>query len=373
MIGSRLNLRALDALRGVLAIYVLLGHCRWLLWAGHSVWMAAPHRRWMEPMVFASATVRYGHEAVMVFYVLSGFFIHLRAANSSVDAPFSSVAFYRRRAHRVVAPYLFALGVTVVLDMIGRSVWPPLYAASTGDPLIDAVFKHSGYSWRSIVPALAMLPTSLGYMFGSNGPLWSLGYEVVYYAAYPAWLALRRRSMVAAYGVVPIASVAVAWVPMPPFPSSVLEFYPVWLAGAAVAEVMAAGGGRLSTPALSALFGAGFGLHISGVVELTPEVPAVIYGTAAVMAFATMRESAVHRWPLRALEYLGARSYSIYIVHFPFVMLMSAALFAHGGRPLSGWMAIGGTIAALAFGCLCYAVCERHFIHHRVPQEPRAA
>ena len=31
-----LNLKSLDALRGFLAIYVLLGHCRWLLWAGNT-------------------------------------------------------------------------------------------------------------------------------------------------------------------------------------------------------------------------------------------------------------------------------------------------------------------------------------------------
>jgi peptidoglycan/LPS O-acetylase OafA/YrhL len=335
--------------------------------------MAAPHRRWLEPMVFASATVRYGHEAVMVFFVLSGFFIHLRAASTSISRPLSAAAFYRRRTHRIVVPYLFSLGVTMALDMAGRMVWPPLYSASTGDPLIDAVFTHSGYSWRSVAPALVMLPTSLGYMFGSNGPLWSLAYEVVYYAAYPAWLALRRFSIVAAYAVVPMASVAFAWAPMPPFPSSVLEYYPVWLAGAALAEIMSAGGGRLPTVALSALFGAGFGLHISGLAELMPEVPAVIYGTAAVMAFATLRESAAHRWPVRALEFVGARSYSIYIVHFPFVMLISAALFAQGGRPLHGWMAIGGAMAAVAFGCLCYSICERHFIHHRVPDDRQAA
>jgi hypothetical protein len=42
------QLRALDMLRGALAVYVLAGHCRWLLWAGHGVWMAAPHSRWLE-------------------------------------------------------------------------------------------------------------------------------------------------------------------------------------------------------------------------------------------------------------------------------------------------------------------------------------
>lgn len=38
-----LNLRSLDVLRGVLAVYVLLGHCRWLLWIGNSEWNKITH------------------------------------------------------------------------------------------------------------------------------------------------------------------------------------------------------------------------------------------------------------------------------------------------------------------------------------------
>lgn len=36
-----------------------------------------PHSVWLEPLVFASALLRYGTEAVMIFFVVSGFVIHL--------------------------------------------------------------------------------------------------------------------------------------------------------------------------------------------------------------------------------------------------------------------------------------------------------
>ncbi len=36
---DRSNLRALDALRGFLATYVVLGHARWLLWCGNAAFM----------------------------------------------------------------------------------------------------------------------------------------------------------------------------------------------------------------------------------------------------------------------------------------------------------------------------------------------
>jgi peptidoglycan/LPS O-acetylase OafA/YrhL len=374
MTAARLNLRTLDMLRGMLAVYVLIGHCRWLLWAGHAAWMAAPHSRWLEPLVYASASFRFGREAVMIFFALSGFFIHLRAAQGSrAGQELSAGAFYRRRAHRLGAPYLFALAITVVLDMAGRAAFPTLYLAATGDALIDGVFSHTGYGWPSVAPAMVVLPSSLGYDFGTNGPLWSLAYEVIYYALYPGWLALRRASALVAYGVVPAVCLAIAFLPAPTFFGIVLIYYPVWLAGAAVAEILSRDLVRIPRLVAIGACGLGFALHVWGGLALLPSVPAVLYGAGAVIVCATMGPASVTLLPVRAFEYLGVRSYSIYIVHFPFVALMAAAVFALGGRPFHGWFAAGGALAAVAFGCLCFEVCERHFIHHRVPDAKLAA
>ena len=374
MTTPRLNLRTLDMLRGMLAVYVLLGHCRWLLWAGHSAWMAAPHAKWLEPLVFASAALRYGREAVMVFFVLSGFFIHLRFAQATNERNGATAGgFYRRRAHRLGAPYVFALVVTLALDLAGRSMWPALYAAATGDALTDGIFARTGYGWPSVAPALVVLPSSLGYDFGTNGPLWSLAYEVIYYAIYPAWLMLRRSSALAAYGLVPLACGLLVLLPAPNFFSIVMLSYPVWLTGAALAELFSANRIRVPLAAAAAAGAAGFALHAWGGLAVLPSVPAMIYGGAAVVFCASMSARSIRRWPVRFFEYLGIRSYSIYIVHFPFVALMSAALFANGGRPLHGWFAAAGAVVAVAFGCGCFELCERHFVHHRVPDAKLAA
>src|SRR5688572_13305266 len=75
------NLQGLDVLRGLLAIFVVAHHARWLCWIGQAKWQAMEHPWWSSTLANLSAVFRYGHEAVMVFFVLSGFLIHLRAAN----------------------------------------------------------------------------------------------------------------------------------------------------------------------------------------------------------------------------------------------------------------------------------------------------
>ena len=372
MKAANVNLRALDMLRGVLAVYVLLGHCRWLLWAGHSTWMAAPHARVFEPLVYASAALRYGREAVMVFFVLSGFFIHLRFAQSP-GREMSTSEFYLRRAHRLGAPYAFALLVTLIVDLIGRSMWPALYSAATGDALTDGIFARTGFSWRSVAPAMVALPSSLGFDFGTNGPLWSLAYEVVYYAMYPAWLALRRSSALAAFALVPIVCVMLAWFPTPNFFGVVITYYPVWLTGAALAEVLMSRRIRVPIAGAAIAVATGFVLHVSGWLTVAPAVPAMLYGGAAVALSASIGPQVTRIAPARWCEYFGMRSYSIYITHFPLVALMSAALFAGGGRPLHGWFAAAGAVLAVAFGCLCFELCERHFVHHRAAEARLAA
>jgi peptidoglycan/LPS O-acetylase OafA/YrhL len=115
-VNLTINRRALDALRGLLAVYVLDGHARWLRWAGHREWLASSPSTWELPLGYASALLRYGHEAVLVFFVLSDFFVHLRGAGQmavSQTVSFSALRFYQRRWHRLGIPFLTALAPVV--------------------------------------------------------------------------------------------------------------------------------------------------------------------------------------------------------------------------------------------------------------------
>jgi peptidoglycan/LPS O-acetylase OafA/YrhL len=359
------NLRGLDALRGALALFVLAGHARWLLWTGHAAWMAAPHAPWQEPLVYASAIFRYGREAVLIFFALSGFFIHLRAAESLASgrpAVLMVGRYAARRLHRLAPTYYCALAVTLICDSIGRSYFPSLYLSQTGDALLDVVFASGGYSAASVYPAAVMLSSSLGRDFGSNGPLWSLGYEVVYYAVYPAWLAVRTRSAAAAFVVVPAACVAFGALAPPSFLSGVLVWYPLWLCGALLVERFAHRGAL--PPAVGfALFLGGFAGYV-----LAPSLAMKVVGAVGFSAGALLVAAlTVPRGALAFAEHLGRRSYTIYAMHFPLLALMSAATFhVFGARPTHGWLALAGGLAAVVVCLWLFHLCERHSLHERL-------
>ncbi len=368
--SSSVNLRALDTLRGCLAVYVLLGHARWLLWAGHRAWLEGNPLLWQLPIGYASAFLRFGHEAVMVFFVLSGFFIHLRYAKSLTAARKFEVAaadFYQRRIHRLAAPYCFALLLTVVCDVAGRSLFPSLYFAQTGDTLLDANFGRMGYSMAAIAPAMILLPSSNGIAFGTNGPLWSLGYEVVFYTLYPLWLVVRRVSWWSSYLIIPIACTFQTSLFPDGFVSTVLWHYPVWIVGALLAE-QCIGVDKLRVKQIFflALVVAGGMLQLfTNALQSTPAI-AMMYGAGIVGLFASTQSKWSDKKLGKIFEFFGIRSYSIYITHFPILALMCAAVFhLQGHRPDHGWYALGGSVIAIAVGCGAFYFVEKRFLHRR--------
>lgn len=98
----------LDGLRGLAAFYVMVGHARWLLWEGYSEGFQkhpASYSTLNKALMYFLSLFRYGHEAVLFFFVLSGFVIHLRYARRMAEqgmaAKFDWAAFVWRRARRL--------------------------------------------------------------------------------------------------------------------------------------------------------------------------------------------------------------------------------------------------------------------------------
>ncbi|MGZ5036690.1 MAG: acyltransferase family protein [Usitatibacter sp.] len=189
------SIPALDGLRGVALLWVVLFHVHVLRIAGDP-WMALADRaRW------AGALLGSGYLGVDLFFLLSGFLLALPwLARGLRGAPAPSAReFYIRRVRRIVPAYYVQLALlfAVVLPLLrGWDYWRSDLYVYLYNLAAHAAFLHN------------TTPLSSGSM-GVNGALWTLAVEAQFYLLLPlvAPLASRRPYLSLAAAL----AIAIAW------------------------------------------------------------------------------------------------------------------------------------------------------------------
>jgi len=150
----------LDWLRFIAAMVVFLGHTRGALFVEYGG--LPPDQR--NPLIaFLFAVTRLGNEAVIVFFVLSGFFVAGRGTVRLWQGKFSIVDYARDRLVRIYTPYIPALLLTVICS----------FGLAQNEPLPDLVLNFAG----NLLGLQGIFVSSLG----GNVSLWSLSYEIWFY------------------------------------------------------------------------------------------------------------------------------------------------------------------------------------------------
>jgi peptidoglycan/LPS O-acetylase OafA/YrhL len=186
----------------------------------------------------------WAHDAVIVFFVLSGYVIAHTTRDSSRDARQYTVA-RLSRLYSVVVP---ALMLTALFWVVGRGLEPEVYAG-----------YERAHPWLRFA-ASAVFMNEVWFLEVSpptNTPFWSLGYEAWYYVFFGIVVFVRSRRMKW------LAVAAGALVAGP----NVLMLLPVWLLG--VAAYVWRDLGRASRPVALA----GFILAAVGTVLLLRYLP----------------------------------------------------------------------------------------------------
>ncbi len=398
-----LDVGVLDVLRGLAALYVMLGHARWLLWASQHEYAASHPDRIGSALAVMSAGLTFGHQGVLLFFLISGFCIHYRQARTLQSRPgekrlLNLRSYGWRRFRRLYPPLLLALALTVLFDTIGAAVDPAYYAGQTPYDSINNAAVAGSYSAATLVGALLFQSSLAVPTFGTNGPLWSLSYEFWFYVLYPVLLLASARlgawkmaasvsvvSLVALFatgsvalplGAASSAQLVIAGA-VPPWIAVVLSYWVVWTCGALIAEAYV---GRVRIPWLrwAALLGAAGVVYLAGSTALNRLDPSasldspardLAWGLSLAVVLACAMLSAP-RWLARVAEPgrrllapLGAISYSLYVVHFPWLALISAWwLSSHDRLPLGAELAIPGALSALLLAIICWYAVERHFM-----------
>jgi peptidoglycan/LPS O-acetylase OafA/YrhL len=278
-----------------------------------------------------------GNDAVMAFFVLSGFVIAF-VVNQKERNVREYAASRLARLYSVVVP---ALILTMLLDAVGSQIAPDLYTGRW--------FAYDNPLWR--VLASLTFTNELWFSYTrpfSNGPFWSLGYEPWYYALFGAAHFLSGHLRYFAVGAICLV--------MGP---KILLLLPVWLLG-----VWAYRRTVNSTMSLSkgvALFFGSMAAYLSFrllegpdyLLELSKEIfgedvlydklswsrkfmSSYVIGVCVALHFvgaATIAE----RWPRiparleRPIRYAAGFTFALYLMHYPLLQ------FFAGLTPVIGW------------------------------------
>jgi peptidoglycan/LPS O-acetylase OafA/YrhL len=320
----------LDLIRGVAALAVMFGHLRGLFFV---VFPLASHKSLVVSALYA--VTGYGHEAVMIFFALSGFFIGASVLDSVVKQTWSWRNYFVNRVTRLQLVLFPALLLGLLWDQIGMRV-PQAAALYYGG--IDNFFLPS-VALRSTVPVffgnLFFLQSIVSPAFGSNSPLWSISYEFWYYILFPA-LALtaisgagiRKRLL---YGGL---FLLLFWF----VGSQVRLYFPIWLAGAVVGRLRRVTGSVRRETQL--VLSVAAGLIFFGVLawvrthRLSSDLLSdYLVGSAfTLLLFAVVLGSRndVSSAYARITKKLSGFSYTLYLVHFPVLLLLYGLLEPKG-------------------------------------------
>jgi peptidoglycan/LPS O-acetylase OafA/YrhL len=175
----------LDALRWVAAMAVCITHVRSVMLTDYTFKpvpsLIAKLFFWMHG---------FGHQAVIVFFVLSGYLVGGEVLRGLHRADFSWRSYSIRRLSRVYPVYLAALLLGALWDNLGAHYFDGLQLYDSGShpfPMIFYCIKER-LTPTVFTGNLVFLQTILVPTFGSNSPLWSLANEAWYYALFPLLL-----------------------------------------------------------------------------------------------------------------------------------------------------------------------------------------
>lgn len=311
----------LDLVRGIAAFLVLVSHWKIMFFLdfhkipSHRIWFAIPY-----------AICEAGHQAVLIFFVMSGYLISGSVFRSSKRGKWQWRSYLTHRFVRlwvVLIPGIFLGGLW---DWIG------IHYVNHANLYDSMCAKAHGINvTQSLVPSaffgnIAFLQTILVPSFGSNGALWSLANEFWYYILFPlGWLALQRKTAASRRIFYLLLLFPLMWF----LRSSVLPLFPVWLAGTVLAMLPPPRFGNSIRLTAGAIY-VPLVFLFSRPIVLSSLLQDYVFGGITFLFFwiiLSAREPAGAFIGNHIARQSARFSYTLYIIHMPALLLLTA-LFA---------------------------------------------
>jgi peptidoglycan/LPS O-acetylase OafA/YrhL len=349
----------LDVLRALAAFLVLVSHWRALLFIDFPEIASHKLRALLAvPYVLSGA----GHQAVIIFFVLSGFLIGSSVWRKTGQQRWDWRDYLLHRLTRLWLVLIPALVLCAMWDAIGlhSHAAPLLYAGQVHNSVIPNVAER--HNWPTFWGNFLFLQDTVTHTFGSDGPLWSLANEFWYYLLFPcAIIALRsgsgwlRRLMHAALFLAMLLFLS----------HSILLLFPAWLAGAALAffplpQIPV----RLRPWIMAAYIPIFFFLaKFHGLNGTVSDYLLTLATIPLMLALLSYRAEARPSAEVTISRRSAGFSYTLYLVHVPFLTLL-AAFIVHDHRWKPTWAHLGIALclllAATGYAYLLASVTEFH-------------
>lgn len=314
-----------------------------------------------------------GFVGVDVFFVISGYLITGIVAREVAAGQFGLARFYERRARRILPALFVVVGVVAVPAAL---LLVPQSLAAYGRSAAAAALSVSNISFYR----------STDYFSPGAGQLpllhtWSLGVEEQFYLVLPLYLLLLRRQLVRrpllVIGPPVLASfvLAVLWTASGATSEAFyLPFGRAWELGVGAALALGVLPAVRSRLVAAGLVGAGLAAVLASAVlyddrTTFPGVTALlpVLGAAAVVhGGAVHRVGASRLLAVRPVVFVGLVSYSLYLWHWPVLVLARTVL----ARDLPLWLSLALLPVVFALAVLSWRFVERPF---RRPRRGAAA
>ncbi|HQW04293.1 MAG: acyltransferase [Flavobacteriales bacterium] len=231
MLNARMHLLRIDVLRAVAIGMVFLHHAQICLFPGylsktfHNGWLALGD---MKDIVLNLGLGGFGWGGVHLFLLISGFLIHLgHLRDLDKGRKFVPRTFFSKRFWRIYPPYVLTLLFFCFSVNGGRYVTDPIHRTE----LLSHLFLVHNLSDAT--------------MMEINPSYWSIALEAQLYLFYPILLVARRRwGMGRAFGSIVLLGAIIQFANLlglpghwsPAYVTNVFAFWYIWAAGAFLAE-----------------------------------------------------------------------------------------------------------------------------------------
>jgi peptidoglycan/LPS O-acetylase OafA/YrhL len=316
----------LDLARGLAAAAVAFQHLRGLLLFD---WPQTTVHSYFAGLFYFLA--KFGHPAVIIFFVLSGFLVGSSGLRAIENRTWSFPRYLLHRFLRLEIVLVPALLLGLLWDTAGIHL---LHASALYNGGWDLIVRSGPIDlrWRTLLGNAGFVQDILVPTFGTNAPLWSLSYEFWYYVLFGllATAALKTARLWLRLALA-ILVIALAW-----FTGfAIMSLAPLWFLGLGIYLLPRRDLSRRAKRILLTASTSVFLMFLSLIygtrapVEVLTRPLAIDLATGVLFGlvlYAILHANPVHSGYEQIAHTIAAPTYTLYANHMPAMMLVLAWL-----------------------------------------------